>query len=61
MIGGIALAGTITAALASWFVEQVNIAEQAETDTRDEQLANLVAEVQALRAELIHRPTDGRF
>jgi voltage-gated potassium channel len=61
MIGGIALAGTITAALASWFVEQVNIAEQAETDTRDEQLANLVAEVQALRAELIRRPTDGRF
>jgi voltage-gated potassium channel len=61
MIGGIALAGTITAALASWFVEQINIAEQAETDTRDEQLANLVAEVQALRAELIHRPTDDRF
>jgi voltage-gated potassium channel len=60
MIGGIALAGTITAALASWFVEQINTAEQAETDTRDEQLANLVAEVQALRAELIHRPTDGR-
>jgi voltage-gated potassium channel len=59
MIGGIALAGTVTAALASWFVEQINSAEQAETGTRDEQLATLVAEVRALRAELVHRPTDG--
>ncbi|MDX6263505.1 MAG: hypothetical protein QOH84_5193, partial [Kribbellaceae bacterium] len=33
MVGGIALAGTITAALASWFVEQINTAEQAEADT----------------------------
>jgi voltage-gated potassium channel len=56
MIGGIALVGTITAALASWFVEQINTAEQAEADTRDEQLATLLAEVQALRAELIQRP-----
>jgi voltage-gated potassium channel len=59
MIGGIALAGTITAALASWFVEQVNTAEQAEADNRDEQLALLIAEVQALRAELATHPADG--
>jgi voltage-gated potassium channel len=56
MIGGIALAGTITAALASWFVEQINTAEQAEADTRDEQLATLLTEIQALRADLSHRP-----
>lgn len=56
MIGGIALAGTITAALASWFVEQINTAEQAEADTRDEQLTTLLAEVQALRVQLSHRP-----
>ncbi|WP_328332297.1 potassium channel family protein [Kribbella sp. NBC_00382] len=56
MIGGIALAGTITAALASWFVEQINTAEQAETTTRDEQLTTLLAEVQALRVQLSHRP-----
>ena len=61
MIGGIALVGTITAALASWFVEQISTVVQAETDTRDEQLAKLVAEVQALRAELNHRPPDGRL
>ena len=60
MIGGIALAGTITAALASWFVEQINTAEQAETTTRDEQLALLVAEIQSLRVELTTRPSDGR-
>jgi voltage-gated potassium channel len=59
MIGGIALAGTITAALASWFVEQINTAERAETTTRDEQLALLVAEVQSLRTELTNRPSDG--
>ncbi|MFI5710647.1 potassium channel family protein [Kribbella sp. NPDC051620] len=56
MIGGIALAGTITAALASWFVEQINTAEQAEADTRDDQLATLLAEVKALRADLAQRP-----
>ncbi|GAA1522309.1 potassium channel family protein [Kribbella lupini] len=55
MIGGIALAGTITAALASWFVEQINTAEQAESDTRDEQLTTLITEVQTLRTELANR------
>jgi voltage-gated potassium channel len=55
MIGGIALTGTITAALASWFVEQINTAEQGETDSRDEQLATLAAEVHALRATLDDR------
>jgi voltage-gated potassium channel len=60
MIGGIALAGTITAALASWFVEQINTADQTETDTRDEQLATLLAEVQGLRSEFAHRRPDDR-
>ena len=55
MIGGIVLAGTITAALASWFVEQLNTAEQAESHTRDEQLTTLLAEVHALRTELADR------
>jgi voltage-gated potassium channel len=59
MIGGIALAGTITAALASWFVEQLNTADQAESHTRDEQLAALTTEVHALRTELAdRRPPD---
>lgn len=60
MIGGIALAGTITAALASWFVEQINTAEQAEADTRDEQLATLTAEIQALRADLANHAPNSR-
>jgi len=54
MIGGIALAGTVTAALASWFVEQISTTERIEADAQDEQLATLLAEVQALRAELGH-------
>jgi voltage-gated potassium channel len=60
MIGGIALAGTVTAALASWFVEQINTAKQADAGSRDE-LAELVAEVRTLRAELDDRRSGGRF
>ena len=51
MIGGIALLGVVTAALASWFVEHVSRQERGETDLR-EQVAELTAEVRALRSEL---------
>jgi voltage-gated potassium channel len=51
MVGGIALAGTITAALASWFVEHIGAVERASTEAQDE-LASLVAEVRALRTQL---------
>jgi voltage-gated potassium channel len=56
MVGGIALLGIVTAAVASWFVGRVAEAAQAEDDAagaalRDEVRA-LAAEVRALRAEL---------
>ncbi len=56
MLGGIALLGVVTAAVASWFVGRVAEAAQAEDDAagaalRDEVRA-LAAEVRALRAEL---------
>jgi voltage-gated potassium channel len=56
MLGGIALLGVVTAAVASWFVGRVAEAAQVEDDAagaalRDEVRA-LAAEVRALRAEL---------
>ncbi|TCO43607.1 voltage-gated potassium channel [Kribbella antiqua] len=51
MIGGIALVGTITAALASWFVEHIGSVEKANAETQDE-VASLVAELKAIRTEL---------
>ncbi|TCC41358.1 two pore domain potassium channel family protein [Kribbella speibonae] len=51
MLGGIALLGVVTAALASWFVEHVARQERDEVDLR-EQVSALVEEVRALRAEL---------
>lgn len=51
MLGGIALLGVVTAALASWFVEHVTRHERSETDLR-EQLAVLADEVRELRTEL---------
>ncbi|GAA3136449.1 potassium channel family protein [Kribbella aluminosa] len=51
MVGGIALVGTITAALASWFVEHVGAAERAGAQAPD-QLAALTAELAALRTQL---------
>ncbi|WP_133977642.1 potassium channel family protein [Kribbella voronezhensis] len=51
MVGGIALAGTITAALASWFVEHIGSVEQAGAEAQD-QIATLTAEVRALRSQL---------
>jgi len=51
MVGGIALAGTITAALASWFVEHIGAVEKASVEAQD-QIASLTAELQALRTQL---------
>jgi hypothetical protein len=51
MLGGVALLGVVTAALASWFVERFGRTQQ----TEDEVLATLLAlraEVAALRQEL---------
>lgn len=51
MVGGIALAGTITAALASWFVEHIGAVEKSGAEAQD-QIAALTAELQALRTQL---------
>lgn len=51
MLGGIALAGTITAALASWSIEHLGTVEQADAEAQD-QIASLTAEVLALRTQL---------
>jgi voltage-gated potassium channel len=51
MLGGITLAGVVTASLASWFIEHFAAAEEAEERTRDE-IAELAGEVRALRALL---------
>lgn len=51
MLGGIALAGTITAALASWFVEHIGDVERADAKAQD-QIATLTVELRALRSEL---------
>lgn len=41
MIGGIAILGTVTAALASWLVEHVDDAKAAETETLNDQIREL--------------------
>ena len=51
LMGGIALVGTITAALASWFVEHIGSVERANAETQDE-VASLMAELKAIRTEL---------
>ena len=54
MLGGIALLGVVTASLASWFVEHITREEHGEADLR-EQVAELTAEVRALRSQLDQR------
>jgi voltage-gated potassium channel len=56
MVTGIALLGVITAAIASWFVERVGEVQAAEDHTA-KQVAELAAEVRALREQL----TQDRF
>lgn len=51
MVGGIALLGVVTAALASWFVDHVTRDERAEV-LLTAQVASLVEEVRALRSQL---------
>ena len=52
MVGGIAVLGVVTATMASWLVQRVAVEdERSEAVTRRE-IAELTAEVQALRAEL---------
>jgi voltage-gated potassium channel len=51
MMSGIALLGVVTASLASWFVEKVGEVQAAGART-DEEVADLVAEVRALREEV---------
>jgi voltage-gated potassium channel len=59
MLGGIALLGVVTAAVASWFVGRVAEAAQAQDDADDAallaQVRELAEEVRALRAELSAR------
>jgi voltage-gated potassium channel len=60
MVGGIALLGVVTAAVASWFVGRVAEAAQAQDDADDAALRSevreLAEEVRRLRAELAGRP-----
>jgi voltage-gated potassium channel len=59
MLGGIALLGVVTAAVASWFVGRVAEAAQAQDDAADAvllaQVRELAEEVRTLRAELSAR------
>ncbi|WP_202872208.1 potassium channel family protein [Kribbella soli] len=57
MLGGVALLGVVTAALASWFVEHVSRQEREEADLRV-QVSALVEEVRALRVELRRTPSE---
>jgi voltage-gated potassium channel len=54
MLTGIALLGVVTAAIASWFVEKMSEVEAGHMETQED-LAELMAEVRALRAELARR------
>ena len=56
MVTGIALLGVVTAALASWFVEQMSAVQEAEERTEQE-VTDLAAEIRSLREELIRRST----
>jgi voltage-gated potassium channel len=62
MVGGIALLGVVTAAVASWFVGRVAEAAQAQDDEDDAALLaevrELAEEVRRLRAELAGRVDD---
>ncbi|MFC5060793.1 potassium channel family protein [Actinomycetospora atypica] len=54
MLGGIAIVGTVTAAIATWFLEQVGARDLSEALHPDEpsETAQLLEEVRALRARL---------
>lgn len=52
MLGGIALAGTVTATLASWIVQRIAENETAEQVATRAQVDTLTAEIRALRDRL---------
>lgn len=52
MVAGIALLGVITATLASWLVERVGEQDEANQAATRAQVADLAAEIAALRAQL---------
>jgi voltage-gated potassium channel len=52
MVAGIALLGTVTATLASFFIDRVADTTKEESDETQAALATLTAEINALRAEL---------
>ena len=51
MVAGIALLGVVTASIASWFVESVR-ANDREAERVEAQLAEVLAELKAVRAQL---------
>ena len=52
MIAGIALLGTVTATLASWFVQEIASEEQATESATKAQIEQLTDEIRSLRAAL---------
>lgn len=60
MIGGIALLGVVTGVIASWFVDKISGAEEnIERSTREE-IAEVRAELAALRELLVAQHNDGQ-
>ena len=55
MIGGIALLGVVTGVIASWFVDKISGAEQNIERTTREEIAEVRAELAALRELLVER------
>jgi len=51
MVGGIGLLGFVTGSLASWFIDQFGELQESDEETRED-LADLITEVRALRAEV---------
>jgi voltage-gated potassium channel len=58
MIAGIALLGTVTATLASFFIDRVAATTEEETDETLAAIASLNAEIKALRSQLQPNSTD---
>ena len=48
MVGGIAVLGVVTATLASWLVEQVEVSEQEQTEDLRAEIVDLRSQIEAL-------------
>jgi voltage-gated potassium channel len=59
MVAGIALLGTVTATLASFFIDRVADTAKVESDETQEALATLAAEIAALRREIAETRAHG--